>query len=711
MKTLTAQAVPDAETPCVKSASGKTLTCSGNQDDGPITAVPKLTNVSAITRLDLAEQAIVRIEEDVFEGWTALHTLDLRDNEVDSIHPNAWSGDPPPGSLRELSLHGNRLGASIAVGAFLPPTLEVLDLGGRSQGVSQLTAQSFSGLPALLTLRLEGYTALRRIELNFLSGPASAEYPSLDTLQLAMDSSRQTNASTCSIDQGVVRCVCAATADTSVPPLGPGFNDATGDYGCVQFPAVAAPPRVAGGPAEENGTVSVAFEVSTAPSLHPQESLVQVVLVAADDSAPLADFKVCCTGNAPACPEADPRRRESCDNATFLEDVEVAGGQTYRVATECTNRAGTTRGISSVPVVVPPLDSGTGAIGYVVGFTMGGLLILLLLLLLVMRRRSHKQLVKLQTELADANDRVMARLDSLLTPSMRPLGAAPMKDLERKPYAITRMEQIGSGAFGIVYKAMLDGRAVAMKEMKAVTDVKKREDFILEATLTSSLKHDNVVRVTGVCLRRAPLWMSLEYMRLGAANVYLKRYREAAVSQRTEVVDAAVLLHACQQVCSAMVYLSSLGILHRDLAARNVLVGDSLSQGAVKLADFGLARSLASGEADVSISLAVLGCVQPLFFLCHRCLKKSCSTTARARRKRSRGSGWPRSRWTSSSTLSARTYGVSASSCGSCSGEQSRMAVRRLPFDCSERPPGPAAAGTAGGLPICPAGALAVPRV
>lgn len=51
------------------------------------------------------------------------------------------------------------------------------------------------------------------------------------------------------------------------------------------------------------------------------------------------------------------------------------------------------------------------------------------------------------------------------------------------------------------------------------------------------------------------------------------------------------------EVCLAMCYLSTRRIVHRDVAARNVLLN---SQGACKLADFGMAAKLKDEVIDVS---------------------------------------------------------------------------------------------------------------
>lgn len=76
----------------------------------------------------------------------------------------------------------------------------------------------------------------------------------------------------------------------------------------------------------------------------------------------------------------------------------------------------------------------------------------------------------------------------------------------------------------------------------------------------------------------------------GALLHYLKRNKNALLKETKKLIDFSF------QISSAMKYLEEHSVIHRDLAARNCLVGDN---NVVKVADFGLARSVSSSEASV----------------------------------------------------------------------------------------------------------------
>eukprot|EP01136_Pigoraptor_vietnamica_P036424 Opistho-1_new@102984 len=137
---------------------------------------------------------------------------------------------------------------------------------------------------------------------------------------------------------------------------------------------------------------------------------------------------------------------------------------------------------------------------------------------------------------------------------------------------------IGSGQFGAVYEATYRGQKVAVKTLKDADSI--AADFLAEAAVMTKLQHPNLVQLLGVCTDGSPIYIVTEFMAKGCLLDYLR-------SRGRGLITPSVLLDIALQICAAMAYLESMGIVHRDLAARNILIGDN---NVAKVADLGLAR-------------------------------------------------------------------------------------------------------------------------
>jgi serine/threonine protein kinase len=148
-----------------------------------------------------------------------------------------------------------------------------------------------------------------------------------------------------------------------------------------------------------------------------------------------------------------------------------------------------------------------------------------------------------------------------------------------------RLEVIGKGAYGEVYKAkhLATGELVAMKkEWPSSSDSDEGVPFtaIREISILKELDHPNVVRLIDVFMRRTDWWLAFELV-----STDLKKYMERSQGG----LEIHQIKHFMGQMCSAMDYCHSRRILHRDLKPANILV---TSEGDLKIADFGLARAI-----------------------------------------------------------------------------------------------------------------------
>ena len=179
---------------------------------------------------------------------------------------------------------------------------------------------------------------------------------------------------------------------------------------------------------------------------------------------------------------------------------------------------------------------------------------------------------------------------------------------------LTFIEKIGVGQFGEVHIAeasgldeiygtighynswgLADTALVAVKLLKS-SETEIETEFMKEVNVMSRLKHENVVRLLGVC-NDQPKLMVVEYMENGDLNQFLRRRNPCNVQnvRVSQIPDDVLLLdtlyYMAQQIAGGLKYLHSEGFIHRDLATRNCLVGQAYQ---VKISDFGMSRSLYS---------------------------------------------------------------------------------------------------------------------
>jgi hypothetical protein len=160
--------------------------------------------------------------------------------------------------------------------------------------------------------------------------------------------------------------------------------------------------------------------------------------------------------------------------------------------------------------------------------------------------------------------------------------------VELKRRSITTLARLGEGAFGEVFKGLLEERGkvdipLAIKTLKAGTFGTARDELMREAAIMAQLSHPNVVQLVGVCTTGDPVLIALEFCENGSLDMFLRA--RTGVSELSEKAKLLIALDAAK----GCAYLHSLGFVHRDLAARNILLSSSFT---CKVADFGFARDM-----------------------------------------------------------------------------------------------------------------------
>jgi serine/threonine protein kinase len=146
------------------------------------------------------------------------------------------------------------------------------------------------------------------------------------------------------------------------------------------------------------------------------------------------------------------------------------------------------------------------------------------------------------------------------------------------------VKKMGDGAMGYVYKARVPGsdRAVALKVLHR--HMAKNPMFVSrfyrEARLMSRLHHPNIVHCSRLGKADRHYYLVMEYVPGRNLHYWLVRLGKLGLG------DALGITLICAR---ALEYAHGLGMVHRDIKPENVLIR---RDGVVKLADFGLARSM-----------------------------------------------------------------------------------------------------------------------
>lgn len=165
--------------------------------------------------------------------------------------------------------------------------------------------------------------------------------------------------------------------------------------------------------------------------------------------------------------------------------------------------------------------------------------------------------------------------------------------------------EIGRGGMAIVYAAhdLVNDRDVALKLLDTrENNAAAREQFLREAAITARLKHPHIIPVyeTGEVESGGGLlfpFIVMEWVR----GKSLDQLRGLSY---VRVVDIG------RQICSALDYAHSQGLVHRDIKPENVLVEQhGRRHYTAKLADFGLARLHSRGGWNEGETRGIAGSV------------------------------------------------------------------------------------------------------
>ncbi|MEZ6055838.1 MAG: protein kinase [Planctomycetaceae bacterium] len=142
------------------------------------------------------------------------------------------------------------------------------------------------------------------------------------------------------------------------------------------------------------------------------------------------------------------------------------------------------------------------------------------------------------------------------------------------------LEQIGEGGMGVVYRAryVVKDFEVALKMLPAdVRDGTTLARFEREMDVLKTMRHPNIVRCFGGTCEDKQRFYAMELVTGGSLDDLLQ--------QRGKLSWEAVIEYGLQ-MCAALDYSHSKGVVHRDVKPSNFLIA---KDGHLRLSDFGLA--------------------------------------------------------------------------------------------------------------------------
>jgi serine/threonine-protein kinase len=163
-------------------------------------------------------------------------------------------------------------------------------------------------------------------------------------------------------------------------------------------------------------------------------------------------------------------------------------------------------------------------------------------------------------------------------------------------FRIVRMH--AQGGLGLVYEAHDQelGRKVALKEIQPdkADHPELRSRFVLEAEISGGLQHPGIVPIYSLGhYDDGKPYYAMRFVEGASLRDAVARYHEAHPRPDPTTKEFRDLLNRFLDVCHAIAFAHSRGVLHRDLKPQNVMIGE---YGEALIIDWGLAK--ATGRRD-----------------------------------------------------------------------------------------------------------------
>jgi cyclin-dependent kinase 3 len=160
--------------------------------------------------------------------------------------------------------------------------------------------------------------------------------------------------------------------------------------------------------------------------------------------------------------------------------------------------------------------------------------------------------------------------------------SAPLSGREAALERYQRMDILGEGTYGVVYRAIdrTNGQIVALKKMRLDrTEEGIPQTALREVSILQEIHHINIVNLLDVICADGKLYLIFEFV-----DQDLKK----ALEKRAAPFNGNMLKRLIYQLLDGVYFCHRHRIIHRDLKPANILL---TANGELKIADFGLARA------------------------------------------------------------------------------------------------------------------------